>query len=125
MLWDEIFFRSCNTFGVVMARMGHRNVRFLDDFGQSTVEYILLLAVVVSLIFLVVNSDRFRNLMGEGGTFATRIKGEMEWNYRFATPGNEEFSTINYPGGQHPSYFNSTRGGTHFIGPVEPYGETP
>jgi hypothetical protein len=105
-----------------MGWMGHRNARFLSASGQSTVEYILLLAVVVSLIFLVVNSDRFRDLMGEGGTFATRIKGEMEWNYRFATPGNEEFSTINYPGAQNPSYFNTTRNGTHFIGPINPYG---
>jgi len=95
----------------------------LNQRGQSTVEYILLLAVVISLIYTVINSARFKDIVGEGGSFANKMKNSMEWNYRFGSQGTEGFSTIQYPGGRHPTYFNSSTGFTHFIGPIKPYGE--
>lgn len=108
-----------------MVRLGHRNVRILGSCGQSTVEYILLLAVVISLIYTITNLPAFKRLLGEGGTFAVAMKNQMEWNYRFASQGSEPFTTITYPNAEHPAYFNKARGETHFIGPVEPYGEGP
>lgn len=102
-----------------MVGLGNRHAAFLRARGQSTVEYILLLAVVISLIYLITRSERFRALLGEGGTLATNMKGTTEWNYRFASPGTDEFSTINYPNARHPTYWNGTT--THFIGPKDPY----
>jgi len=98
--------------------MGNRFL--LNSRGQSTVEYILLLAVVISLAYLVINSRKFKDLLGRNGTFANNMKNEAEWNYRFASPGNVGFSTINY-GSSHPTYWNSVKSTTHFIGPKDPY----
>jgi hypothetical protein len=90
------------------------------------VEYILLLAVVISLIYTIINSDRFRDLLGEGGSFATTMKNEMEWNYRFSSQGRSSGpATIIYPGAAHPSYYNTPRASTHFIGPINTYGADP
>ena len=125
MFRDEIFFRSSHLTSVVMVRLGNRNVHILGNRGQSTVEYILLLAVVISLIVTITNMPRFKALLGEGGSFAVAMKNEMEWNYRFASQGREPFSTITYPNAFHPSYYNSAKGSTHFIGPVDPYGGPP
>ncbi len=125
MFWDEIFFRSSHFTSVVMVGMGNRNVHILNHRGQSTVEYILLLAVVISLIVTVTNMPRFKALLGEGGSFATTMKNEMEWNYRFASQGRSTGTVITYPNARHPTYFNSERNTTHFIGPIRPYGGPP
>ena len=123
MLWDEIFIRPGHFTSVVMVRMGNRNVHILNHRGQSTVEYILLLAVVISLIYTITNSQRFRDLLGEGGSFATTMKSEMEWNYRFGSQGRTTTTTITFPNAFHPTYYNTARNTTHFIGPIKPYGE--
>lgn len=95
----------------------------LDQLGQSTVEYVLLLAVVVSLVFTVINSARFKDLLGEGGGFALRMKDEMEWNYRFASQyyGDASAFNVNLGSRNHPGYYNQRKGATHFIGPLRPY----
>lgn len=123
MFWDEIFIRPGHFTSVVMVRMGNRNVHILNHRGQSTVEYILLLAVVVSLIFTITSSQRFKDLLGEGGSFATTMKSEMEWNYRFASQGRSSVNTIIFPNAFHPAYYNINRNTTRFIGPIKPYGE--
>lgn len=107
-----------------MVRMGNRSYRILKQDGQSTVEYILLLAVVVSLIYTLVNSDRFKSVLGEGGSLGTNMRLETEWNYRFAKPRNG--LTTGWSGSaEHPSYWNTGAGSTHFIGPLNPYPATP
>jgi hypothetical protein len=103
--------------------MGNRNNIILNKRGQSTVEYILLLAVVISLIYVVINSVRFKELMGQGGTLGTNMRLEAEWNYRFAKPRNGLTTTWSGVTADHPSYWNSTRSATHFIGPLKPYPE--
>jgi hypothetical protein len=91
--------------------------------GQSTVEYILLLAVVISLIFVVINSDRFKDLLGDGGGLAQRVKQELEWNYRFGSQfyGDQGAWNTNLTGSSHPAYWNQRRSNSHFIGPLRPY----
>lgn len=104
-----------------MVGMGNRFTIVLNKRGQSTVEYILLLSVVVSLIYVVINSTRFKELMGEGGTLGTNMRLESEWHYRFAKPRNGLTTTWSGTSADHPSYWNSARGATHFIGPLQPY----
>lgn len=102
--------------------LGNRDDVVLSQRGQSTVEYVLLLAVVVAILAAIVNSAAFRDRFGEGGRFAKAIKGELQWNYRFGSQGREPGTVrIPYPGGTHPSYYNGTRNTSHFFGPKEPY----
>ena len=76
----------------------------LKDKGQSTVEYILLLAVIISLVSFVFNSDAFKALFGENGQFANVYKRELEYSYRQGRFGRVRFQTPNYSSGQHDSY---------------------
>ncbi len=119
MFWNSFFIRSSNSFSMAMVRRRLQN----SELGQSTVEYILLLAVVVSLVFTVINSARFKDLLGEGGGFALRMKDEMEWNYRFGSQyyGDASAFNVNLGSRNHPGYYNQRRGATHFIGPLRPY----
>ena len=105
-----------------VVRLGNRNDVVLTESGQSTVEYILLIAVIVAILTTFVNSTRFREIMGEGGSFARAIKGETQWNYRFGSQGREPAAPrIPYAGGVHPTYFNNAKNSSHFFGPKDPY----
>ena len=113
------FIRTCHSFRLDLAR-----AKVLpSQLGQSTVEYILLLAVVISLVLTVFNSARFKDLLGEGGSFAVRMKDEMEWNYRFGSQyyGDSAAFNVNISSKNHPGYYNQRKGATHFIGPLRPY----
>ncbi len=85
-----------------MFRMG--TVSSLDQKGQSTVEYILLFAVVISMSTLVFNSEAFKNLFGKNGQFASVYKRELEYSYRHGLAGKTSFKTPNYKSGRHDSY---------------------
>lgn len=88
--------------------------------GQSMVEYILLLVVVISLIHTIINSNRFKDLIGKEGRFATKMKGEAQWNYRHGSPGNGA-AVIYSTAKDHPTYYNLSKNMSHFIGPKDPY----
>ncbi len=97
--------------------------------GQTLVEYILLLAVAVSLVTTVYNSQAFRKLFGEQGEIGNKMKTQNEFAYRHAfhrsgpsnatvpdiPPSNKDISV-------HPSYKGSDDEKTRFFGPKEPYG---
>jgi hypothetical protein len=102
-----------------VAGMGNRDVRLLDQAGQSTVEYLLLLAVVITISYTIISSQRFRDLLGREGRFAREMKAETEWNYRHGFRGRADAAPIKYPGATHPTYWNGTT--SRFIGPLRPY----
>lgn len=92
--------------------------------GQTVVEYILLLAVAVSLVVTFYRSQTFQSLFGDQGEMGKLFKLEGEWGYRHAfsegkTPGetNQPYSSANL----HPSYYNASAGETRFFGPSDPY----
>jgi hypothetical protein len=87
--------------------------------GQSVVEYILLLAVVISLVTTFYNSKMFQRLFGENGSLGTTIKTEAEFGYRHAFLRNHGADQPIYQGTNHPSY--SDGGATRFFGPKDPY----
>ena len=64
--------------------------------GQSTVEYILLFAVVAALVTTVIKSDSFQGVFGENGTFGSVYKRELEFSYRHGLGGRTPFATPNY-----------------------------
>src|SRR4051812_33756219 len=52
--------------------------------GQTTVEYILLLSVVVSLFFTLYNSATLRKFLGEKGIIGRTVKENNQFGYRHA-----------------------------------------
>lgn len=76
----------------------------INEKGQSTVEYILLFAVVISLATFVFKSKAFNDLFGKEGQFADVYKRELEYSYRHGRYGRELFQPPNYKSGRHDSY---------------------
>ena len=101
-----------------------------NEKGQTLVEYILLLAVAISLVLTFYNSEAFKRLFGSHGRIGLRIKQESEFSYRHAygidyaskeipsdiSPDNKDIAV-------HPSYWDPKNSGTRFFGPRDPYGE--
>ena len=89
-----------------MGLFGRRYVfiKKLNQFGQSTVEYILLFAVVGALISFVFKSQQFQDLFGDNGRFNTVFKRKLEFSYRHGLEGEKPFQTPNYSIGAHDSY---------------------
>ena len=90
--------------------------------GQTMVEYILLLAVSVSLIVTFVNSDFFKRIFGSQGSLGRMMKEENQFAYRHAFIKNRsgDISRTNMDGRAHPSYYQPS-GDTRFFGPKDPY----
>lgn len=90
--------------------------------GQTLVEYILLLAVVTSLVATFFNSALFKRFFGKGGSVGQTIKANSEFAYRHAL--FKSGTGVDIPRGnrditQHPSYTDGSN--TRFFGPVKPY----
>ncbi len=76
----------------------------INQKGQSTVEYILLFAVVASITFTIFNGLKFNELFGPNGTVATAYRTQLEFSYRHAFAKQEAGVEPNYRSGQHESY---------------------
>jgi len=106
-------------------------IKIKSEKGQTTVEYILLFAVVVSLVLTVYKSAAFRRLFGEQGEVGLKIKAQNEFSYRhaFHISGSErepvpDISRDNKDITIHPSYVDSSSANeSRFFGPKEPYGQ--
>lgn len=107
--------------GVVL-RGNKIEMKRIKEKGQSTVEYVLLLAVVMFLIGLVMRSPRFQALIGEDAEFFALLKNRMEFSYRFthtgsrAGAGREDISDPK----NHDSFADDGR--SRFAGATDPYG---
>ncbi len=89
-----------------------------NENGQSMVEYILLVAVIVSLISVVVNSDAFQGTFGEDGKFSKTYKAELEYSYRHGLRGRIEYQIPNYLNRNHDTFFKSGVGTRFFTSAV-------
>lgn len=96
--------------------------------GQSTIEYVLLLATVMFLVSLVLRLPQFAELTGEDSGFFNALKNRMEYSYRYTqVPENgsdpsgsgRDDSPYSNPR-QHPSY--SVDGRSRFTGNTRVYG---
>ncbi|MBH47953.1 MAG: hypothetical protein CME71_07245 [Halobacteriovorax sp.] len=95
--------------------------KYLQQKGQSTIEYVLLLAVVMLLVAIVLRSPLFADLLGEDSSFFKVLKHRMEFSYRFTHLGVEPdvgLKDITTPE-QHDSY--SKGGRSRFIGATDTY----
>lgn len=92
--------------------------------GQTVVEYILLLAVSMSLVITFYRSATFKKLFGNDGTVGKLYKWEAEWGYRHAYTFGRKQGELNVPytsASDHPSYVNKDKSQSRFFGPNDTY----
>ena len=94
----------------------------LDKRGQTTVEYIILLAAIMLIVSSIFNSDAFRGIVGEQGLLGQGYKKSFEKSYRFATSRAQDYGT-NYSDNRHPSYNDLRERSTRFFFGLTPYEE--
>ena len=75
------------------------------DRGQSTVEYILMLAVVASLAAMILNSERFKKTLGADSEIFKKFAQRLEFTYRHGVSGAGDPTSRTPPFGMHETYF--------------------
>ncbi len=96
--------------------------------GQGVVEYILLLAVVSTITFMVFKDKNFKAFIkGDSGMFATMKRGMM-YSYRYgrdlqSTENYDSAMSYEYTSNQHEQYLNKQRNESHYFMGAEPYGQ--
>lgn len=101
--------------------MENKSFPVLNHYGQSTVEYILLISVIASLVFTIMKSEGFQNIFGEEGTFSEQFRKETEFSYRHGLGGKAFLpETIDY-NTRHDTYLPVGGGNTRFFGAKEGY----
>ncbi len=84
--------------------------------GQTAVEYIMLMAVIVIFALTVFRSDAFRNILGEESYVFDLLKNSLEYNYVHAGAGldPQDFNFESRYQSPHSSLINERKGITHF-----------
>lgn len=85
----------------------------LNNQGQSTVEYVLLLAVIFTFLTTVWNSQAFKDFFGEDSKFFNAVAQKVRVNYHFAANVPLDTALVENPILEHPSYVNN--GQTRFF----------
>ena len=94
----------------------------LNSQGQTSVEYILLMAVIISLAVTFFNSEVYLRYFGENGRIAQTFKLRMETNYRHAYDARDANTAPFYEQIRtHQSYVDPIGGGSRFFIPRDPY----
>lgn len=99
--------------------MGTERQVLSNEKGQSLVEYIMLLAVVASLVSFVFKTDFWQSYFGPEGKFEKAFRARMEYSYRHGMEGESFYSPPNYNSRNHDHYYNGAA--TRFYRPNEPY----
>lgn len=85
--------------------------------GQAIIEYILLMAIIVSLSTTILNGPEFKKYLGDS-VFFKEVKKAMAFSYRYAhgLPGSHEDYAFD-PASlsrHHNSYYNKKKADSHF-----------
>lgn len=96
--------------------------------GQSVVEYILLLGLIASITFIVLNNKKFKTFMGGKSGFFQILSTGMSYSYRYGKeykPDSDAETELsfNYESANHPTYLNKKENASHFFMGLTPYGE--
>lgn len=75
-----------------------------NNSGQSTIEYVLLLAVVLTFMTTIWNSRFYKEFMGEDSEFFNGIARKIEVNYQYSVTVPIGTTTPNPPALHHPSF---------------------
>lgn len=97
--------------------------------GQSVVEYIMLLAVISSVVFIVFKNPKFKTMFqSDAGLFATMRKGMM-YSYRYGRQyinddaEYENALNFEYNSNNHNLYLDKAGNQSRFFMGTEKYGE--
>ena len=85
--------------------------------GQSIVEYILLMSVLMSILAAVFNSRYFKDFLGDDSAFFEALRKRYEYTYRHGRFGNEDQTPD--PSGVRGQPHESYNG--RFFTPLSPY----
>lgn len=92
----------------------------INSFGQTTIEYILLLSVVMVIILTVMNNPLVQRFTAKGN-FIKEITILMQFSYRHSRSGNtNEKYPPDYSKPDHVSY-SQNNGESRFFGPASSY----
>lgn len=90
--------------------------------GQSVVEYVMLLAVVVFLASLVLKSPIVKGYLGANGKAINFFKDYMEKGYAYGFPYSPNYNYEHDEStGLNPNYYNQSKGESRFFVPQESY----
>ena len=90
----------------------------MKNAGQSLVEYIMLLGLLLMIGISIFKSDMFKNVFGEDAALFEKLKKQFEYEYRHGLSGLEDTTNETY-GGAHESFFKN--GKTRFFSPETSY----
>lgn len=93
-------------------------MKFLNQRGQTMIEYVLLLSVVVSLAFAFMNSDTYKKYVGKDSLLMQKLVRQMSYSYRHGRQGEVDLSNYST---DHETYFNRDEGRSRFFTPIEKY----
>jgi hypothetical protein len=92
-----------------------------NNSGQTTIEYILILIVIITVYAMVLKNPRIKQYMS-GGAMIEELATYMQYCYRHALPGNaKETYPAFYQSATHASYSGGAVGTTRFFGPRQGY----
>ncbi|MFL5783810.1 MAG: hypothetical protein ACJ76H_04310 [Bacteriovoracaceae bacterium] len=104
-----------------MGPLRDNTVAMKQQKGQTLVEYILLLSVVVGIVLTFYRSKLFQKYFGNKGMIGQTIKTRTEFAYRHGYMGtNDPQPKGSREGSTHPTYADPT-GGSRFFGPKDKY----
>ncbi len=101
--------------------MGTKKINFLvgNESGQSMVEYIMLLGVVMILTFSVIQSKRFKDFFGNQSPALNALRNRMIYSYRHGTFGSED--NTDYTSTTHDTYKVPGENNSRFFSPLDTY----
>ena len=85
----------------------------LDKSGQSSVEYIILLGMVVLLTLSILNNDYVQNFIGKDAAIFAQFSKYYQYSFRYPLPGSND-TGVDYSD-SHDSYVNPDSGKTRFF----------
>lgn len=92
--------------------------------GQSVLEYLLLLIVIISLVAVVFRSDAFKSVFGSQSPVFDSLRDLTKFSYRHGHEGRDSDSvTDNSYGSIHELYTDRETGGSRFFISIEAYGQ--
>lgn len=83
--------------------------------GQSTVEYILLLVIVMVFVNTVIRSDVFQQFFGNNSSFFQTIATGMARSYRYGTLVSEDEAIGEAPEISHPTFSQDSGSESRFF----------
>jgi hypothetical protein len=89
--------------------------------GQSLVEYIMVLSLVVFIFSMIMTSPFMKNIFGPQANFLNWLQKRATYHFRFGDfPENRQFEHSSNYQNHHPLYMYS-QGGSRFFTHAEPY----